>query len=486
MLSFLRNKSQHWSIIAIVVVGIIGMIFFFGSNMRDKGDYWVAKIGDETIRLDVFLRRYQMTQERLLEQIGKENAEYLKTFNLKSKVLSDMINERLFLIEAKKNNIKVLDAEVREAIRGIPELQKDGVFSLDYYRSALNHNRMAPVDFEKIIREEIMVSRLRNLILSSVKFTEDQILDAYKLELDKLSLDYIKLDIKKDEITKEDINSFIANSSNFDKIQKYYSSNSSSFKEEERVKARHILIKTDLNNIEEKRAQIEEIKTKLNKDNFSEMAKKYSQDEGSAIKGGDLGYFEKGRMVKEFENVAFSMKKDEISKVFKTEYGFHIIYLEDKIPEKIVQLNDVKEDIANILLQEEKANNYKQYIANKVSKASSITEFGIPKNTGFFSRSEDKIPGIELSVASDVLWSFNLDKNRIYVKEFLDDVYIFSIKAMESPKVDITSPKYIDFKDKFLNSYKEKIFYSYFENIRKKWDPKIKYSKAFMNFLESD
>lgn len=138
-----------------------------------------------------------------------------------------------------------------------------------------------------------------------------------------------------------------------DDVQNYYNENQEQFVKEESVEASHILV--------EKEETAREVLEKLNGGSkFTELAKEYSLD-GSAQNGGELGFFTKGRMVKPFEEAAFSMKVGEVSEPVQTEYGYHIILVTDKEEESVISFEESKEQIKNALInqkQVEKLNDY--------------------------------------------------------------------------------------------------------------------------------
>lgn len=138
-----------------------------------------------------------------------------------------------------------------------------------------------------------------------------------------------------------------------DEIHTYYVSNSEQFKALEQVHARHILIKVDKGADEtareEAKKQIEGIlKEAKGGTDFAELAKKHSQAP-SGSKGGDLGFFTRGKMVKPFEEAAFALKAGEISGVIQTIYGYHIIKVEENKEAQIVPEKDVREKIGQFL-----------------------------------------------------------------------------------------------------------------------------------------
>ncbi|GIP64229.1 foldase protein PrsA [Virgibacillus pantothenticus] len=150
------------------------------------------------------------------------------------------------------------------------------------------------------------------------------------------------------------------------------------------VKAQHILVE------DEKTAK--EVKKKLDDGKgFSDLAKEYSTDDGSAKKGGDLGYFSAGQMVPEFEDAAYSMKKNEISDPVKTQHGFHIIKVNDKREkeEKLGKFEDVKEDLRRELLTKKMDPAKMQEKINKLIQDANV-DVKIDKYKDIFKQNEEK------------------------------------------------------------------------------------------------
>lgn len=140
-------------------------------------------------------------------------------------------------------------------------------------------------------------------------------------------------------------------------IEKYYQEHKDRYQEPEAVRARHILIEVPQGATKEQEAQAlkkaEEIRQRaLKGEDFAKLAEKYSADPGSRKKGGDLGFFTRGQMVKEFEDVAFSLKPGEISKPVRTAFGYHIIKVEAHRPAKQKTLAEVKDQIKEEIIQE--------------------------------------------------------------------------------------------------------------------------------------
>ncbi|USK31932.1 peptidylprolyl isomerase [Bacillus sp. F19] len=143
-----------------------------------------------------------------------------------------------------------------------------------------------------------------------------------------------------------------------DEMKTYFDENKESFAEPEQVKASHILVKDE--------AAAKEVKEKLDGGaDFSELAKEYSTDTSNSENGGDLGYFAKGEMVAEFEEVAFAMKEGEISDPVKTEFGYHIIKFEDKKAASEAVYEDKKKEIKETLFDQKKQTAYTTWLDEK-------------------------------------------------------------------------------------------------------------------------
>lgn len=174
-----------------------------------------------------------------------------------------------------------------------------------------------------------------------------------KFDLDSLYLERIEA-IKKETLIQWTISKVLSEAEVMEEdIKEFYNKNKSMFIEEERVSAKHILIETK----EESKRIIDKINNGLS---FEEAAKEFSSCPSKGA-GGDLGTFGRGRMVKEFEEVAFGMEEGTISSPVKTQFGYHIIKLEKKDAEGTKEYNEVKDLIKEQLHQEKEKDLYKKF-----------------------------------------------------------------------------------------------------------------------------
>jgi peptidyl-prolyl cis-trans isomerase C len=154
-----------------------------------------------------------------------------------------------------------------------------------------------------------------------------------------------------------------------DEAKAFYDGNPDQFKQPEMVRASHILIRCSPDATEEvkkqKRAQIDAALALVKGgEKFADVAKKVSEDPGSAENGGDVGYFPRGRMVPEFDTVAFSLKTNEISGVITTQFGYHILEVTGRKPAQIMPFDQVKDQLIDYLKQRKGGDVTRTYVAD--------------------------------------------------------------------------------------------------------------------------
>lgn len=236
----------------------------------------------------------------------------------------------------------------------------------DLYSEMVKQNGAATVD--KIISEKIIAAEAKKQKVNVQDSDLDNEIEKLKvsyggdeafnqaLESNNTTLALLKKDLKDYLTIKQLIAPQIEISE--EEMKTYFDENKDSFAEAEQIKASHILV------ADEKTAN--EVKQKLSDGgDFAKLAKEYSTDEGTKNSGGDLGYFAKGTMVTEFDDVAFGLGVGQVSKPVKTEYGYHIIKVEAKKQEKEANYNNSKDEIKATLLDQKIDSEYTTWLEEK-------------------------------------------------------------------------------------------------------------------------
>ncbi|MBI5559913.1 MAG: SurA N-terminal domain-containing protein [Deltaproteobacteria bacterium] len=394
MLEVFRKKKRSFIIIAAFFV-IILVFIFWGAGPREKK----ATTSEVVATVDgtqITVKEYETLYKRQVDNYrkvfkGGNIDELLGKLNLKQKTMDVLVDRALILNEANRKKVGVTDKEVQDKIISMPVFQKDGVFDKELYFAVLGSNRINPADFEKGVEDELRMEKMRDAATGQAILGDEELRRLFDKENRQVLFDYIKVEAKrmapKVEAAEDEAKKYFEkNGASFavptkmkafygyvdaDELSKgmempeealrdYYKRNIASYQRPGRVKARHILIRPDPKTKDKEEARIdarkkaEELRSRVKKgEDFASLAKKYSQDPGSAKEGGDLGYFGRGMMVKPFEDAAFALKKGDISPAVETEYGFHIIKADDVEREGVKPYEEVRGDIRNIAAKEE-------------------------------------------------------------------------------------------------------------------------------------
>ncbi len=382
MLRLMRDHATSWLIKIILGAIVIVFVFWGVGSFRDKSVNKIAFVNEESISMDEYREAYNKLIERYKQFGTKLDGDMIK--RLEKQALDGLIDQSLMRQEAEKLSFRVSDDELADAIQKMEVFQRDGTFDSSLYTRILNANRLTPERFEVVQKHGMLISKLRSFILNNVKVSDQEAMEWFKWNKASASIDYVVFEpnkYKDTEPSDEDMKAYYDNKKESyktepeikaqflsfvpesyksetevtdDEIQDYYEANPEEFKTEKTVQARHILIKVEKDSApevaEEKKQKASEIleMAKGGRD-FAELAKEYSEDEGSKVRGGDVGEFDRKRMVKPFSDAAFSMKAGEISDLVKTQFGWHIIRVEKVNEESELSLDEAKEKITKKL-----------------------------------------------------------------------------------------------------------------------------------------
>jgi len=383
-----RHKNWlKWSL-AIVVVSFV--LLYIPSFLNDSaggaaGNSVVAEVEGREITASQFRRVYQQQMQAYRQSYGANvDDRLLKQLGIDQRIVQQMIQEEASLAEAKRLGIKASDAEVRERILALPAFQENGQFIGDQrYRQLLRMQTppMRPDEFEDQVRRSIVAEKLQAALTGWMTVADADVVNEFKKRNEKVKVAVVSFPADKFReglvASDAEVNKYFDDHKDAFKIpekrkvryltidqeamrqkatvtgqqiERAYNDNIQQYSTPEQVRASHILLKTEGKDDATVKKQAQELlaKAKAGAD-FAELAKKNSQDDSSAVKGGDLDFFGKGKMVPEFDKAAFSMKPGEISDLVKSQFGYHIIKVTDKRPATTRTLPEVHTQIEDQL-----------------------------------------------------------------------------------------------------------------------------------------
>jgi peptidyl-prolyl cis-trans isomerase D len=376
MSEFTHTKTS--GIIVTVLIGIIVLSFMFTGYQSFEGqtNNAVGKVGNYTITVTEYNQEYNRQIEFFKQMFGGDiTAKQIEDMKLKEQTLRNIVQRKLMLKLSNEVGVFPSELAVKEEIKNLPYFKTDGQFDINRYKGLLAANKLTPQEFEQDVINQMKVKNLAELN-PQFPVSKGYMADLNNFRSEKLDLDVVsfsKDSVRKHvEVSSDDLKKFLAEKTNQNRIESMYKERKNSLDKPEQVVAKHILIKAEGKSDAEAKAKIDQISKEVNAANFAKMADKYTEDPTGKGKGGSLGTFAKGSMVPEFENVAFTQKIGTVSAPVKTNFGYHIILVEKKLPATVSKLSDFQEKFAKEIIQKEKVEEIKKLtvqISNELKKA---------------------------------------------------------------------------------------------------------------------
>ena len=361
MLQAIRDKFTGWiAIVFIVLISMTLVISFGNMDQTPLQDDVVITVNGEEITLFEFQEEFSNKLVEFQDLLGDEVPEVLEQ-SIKESAAEDLIIRRLLLDYLSESGYRVSPEYVAELIRTNETFLLGGEFNIENYKAILASQGVTIDQFENDLRLQLEIDQLRRgfietAFITNAEFTQfielqmqertgqlltvdssrfmDQIVidpsevnDYYQNNLDLFQSNE-EVDVEYLEISIEDVAQQVEFTA--DDLKEYYENNLDRFVTNEERKSSHILVAIDGDTTDEQAADlIGEIQSKLETESFEDLAKQYSDDPGSAAQGGDLGWAETGLFVPEFESALFSMNVGEVSAPVKTDFGYHLIRMDD-------------------------------------------------------------------------------------------------------------------------------------------------------------
>ncbi|MDP8257036.1 MAG: SurA N-terminal domain-containing protein [Candidatus Alcyoniella australis] len=462
-MSVLRRKKNHPILIALLGAVALSFVIFFGTGISGggSGGSGSGKVSSNSVAsvngIQISIDQYRNEMRQMRDQVDQQLEQlrlYIQDEDVleqqreqlleaaKRQALERLVTTTLIQSYAQKHELLGSDAEVRAAITSIPYFQSGGRFDPQSYRAWLQAKRMSAESFEDNYRAYSAFSRLHAVIAGSAYVSDSEVRDEYLRRNERLRVEYISLDTTKlaqdAQVSDEEARSYYeAHPEQFiwperreadfltfeafsykdqvevldQEVEEYYNANLvTMFTDPEKVRASHVLVQVPQQSSDEVRqAALEKAELVLKRAqaadaDFAELARKYSDDPGTRENGGDLGLVGRGQFVPQFEDAAFSVEPGELVGPVQTPFGYHVIRVTQKVPERIVPLEEAQIEIRFSLIQQranELAQQRAQELSTQIAPGDSLREFArvhdlSVRSTGQFAAT-DPIPEVQQS-----------------------------------------------------------------------------------------
>lgn len=384
MLKVLRDNLKYLSwILWVVIIVFIGFVFidFGGARLGGQGRGVAAQVGDRQVTYADFQRRHRNLDQRYRSALGdRYTPEVAKQLRVRTQALEQLVGQQILLAEAERYGLAVSDEEVRRAILEAPSFQDEqgGFVGEELYRDFLLSEGLTPAQFERSVRDELVVERLMTLLGDGLRVADAEVEAAYRERSDQAKIQHLYLpatryfgqaqatpaevqahfDAHREELRlpiQRLVDYLLVDAARLratvqvspEEIERQYRERQDEFRQDEQLRARHILLRVDDQRSEaQARQEMTALRSQLEGGaDFAALARERSDDPGSKANGGDLGFFGRGRMIKEFEEAAFAATVGQLVGPIRTAFGFHLLQVQEKRPAGVRPLAEVEGQI---------------------------------------------------------------------------------------------------------------------------------------------
>lgn len=396
MLQSIRDRTS--GLVAGFVIALVAIPFAFwgvDSFNGGGGDPVVAKVGGEKIKQSQFRHSYEQRYQQYLQLMGENfRADQFDQAQFQKSVLDDMTQESMLRQYTDKAGYRANDAILFNAIAAIPAFQNDGKFDTETYRSMLARQGLTPTRFEAQLRQSLEIDQMREAITDTAFMPPVERVQLMQVAGQQREVSYALFDVAKAAASIDVDDAAVKQRYEDDKSQYmaperiklayvelspdalatatapgadvlkvlYDAEKQARFTTAEERRARHILIKFGADkDAAEKKAEAIAAKLKGGAD-FAALAKSDSEDAGSRAKGGELGWLKRGQMPSSFENALWDLKAGEVSEPVETEFGWHLIQVEEVRPGAVKPFEDpsVQHELTELYQNREKQKHFEE------------------------------------------------------------------------------------------------------------------------------
>lgn len=418
MLDSLRSAKSNFILQVIIALIVLSFVFWIGVGGLGTDEVQViAMVNGERITDTDYNRALRDQLENYRRLTGQSIPPEMEG-TVREQVRDDLITRTLIRQEARRMGIVVSDKELALRIADIPGLRdENGKFNRELYENFISRRPT----FESDLRDDILIEKAQRLVSDAAMVSDAELKGRFLSESEQIDLEFVRISKLAFERTAEVGDDAVAAALESRKEEiagAYEKDKARKYNIPKKARARHILKKVEEDAGAEAdaaaRAAIDGIYEKIKADptleSFSALAEAESEDPISAARGGDLGLFDEKTMVPEFTEAAFALQPGQFSEVFKSNFGYHIIWLEELQEPRVIPLEEAQEEIARALLKRELGAEEAESFAARLFDAWKGGEDIEPildeqslkvQSTDLFSRSDGRIP--RLGATGDAL-----------------------------------------------------------------------------------
>lgn len=407
-----QRISQFASLAFIILIGVVFALQFgpgsrgCDARLREEAATSAAAVvnGKEISARD-FARAYSNRVDQFRGQ-GLTN-DILRQIGVPQQVLNQLIDAELLAQAAEKNGISTSDAELIEVLQTQPIFQRDGVFDPELYKQNVRgYMQKSAADFEDELRRSLTAQKQVELLLNGALVSEDEVRARFQREGNLAELAFVRFEPTQfvDQVeapSEAELTAFATEHA--DTIRQRYEADQALYSEPEKVQARQILIRIDPGAGPEAQDQANATLTELKQQladgaDFAALAREHSDDPGTAAQGGDLGWVDRGAFGGVLSEAVFNLEVGGVTDPIATQYGVHLVQVQDKRPAVTRSLEEVTPEIARSLYNQEEA---KRLARAAADAALTQARAGTPLATQFPAPTGDEalVPGSAPQVA---------------------------------------------------------------------------------------
>jgi peptidyl-prolyl cis-trans isomerase D len=409
MLKVLRDNIKNlawvlWAVIAVFV--LLVFVDFGGAPGGPAGSNVAATLGPHEVTWSELQRRHQALQDQMRSVYQDQwSAELASQLQLERRALDQLMNNKILAAEARELGLRVSDDEVRKEILRSFQNPDGSFIGQETYERWTSTQFGGPAAFEELVREELLLTKLQSILLQTVYVSDEDVERAYRQDVERAAIRYLLLPgarfAEEARADRESLEGYYQEHQEEyrlpeqrrvdyvmvdqgllraqlevpeEELRAYYEEHPEELTREEQVQARHILLRTDKRSVEEARAGIEAARSRIEGgEDFAAVAQEVSEDPGSAARGGDLGFFGRGRMVPAFEEAAFGARPGELVGPVESDFGVHLLEVTERREGGRIPFDEAREAVRNRLASErleEEATERALEIRNRLAEAS--------------------------------------------------------------------------------------------------------------------